>query len=133
MTGSVLEQIGGEPALHELVERFYDLVESLPEGAQLRFLHMEGHGLAHTRVEQFNFMSGFMGGRQYYMEKHRHMNVKQIHEHVPIRLEDAENWLAIMDKTLAGLGHAGPHIDRLRATLRRVAMLLVNDGQVAGA
>ncbi|MGC3937618.1 cyanoglobin [Roseobacter sp. EG26] len=133
MTGSVLEQIGGEPALHELVERFYDLVESLPEGAQLRFLHMEGHGLAHTRVEQINFMSGFMGGRQYYMEKHRHMNVKQIHEHVPIRLEDAENWLAIMDQTLAGLGHAGPHIDRLRATLRRVAMLLVNDGQVAGA
>lgn len=29
-------------------------------------------------------MSGFLGGRQYYLEKHRHMNVKEIHAHVPI-------------------------------------------------
>jgi hemoglobin len=72
-----------------------------------------------------------MGGRQYYMEKHKHMNVKEIHAHVPIRAEDAENWLAIMDKALSDLNHKGPHIDRLRHTFRRVAMILVNDGDVA--
>ena len=76
-------------------------------------------------------MSGFLGGRQYYLEKHRHMNVKEIHAHVPIRTEDAEVWLQIMDKVLDDLNHDGPHIDRIRATLRRVAMILVNDGDVA--
>lgn len=131
MTQTVLEQIGGEWALRELVEHFYDLVETLPEGKQILSLHLQNHGLSHTRMEQFNFMSGFMGGRQYYMEKHRHMNVKEIHAHIPIHTEDAENWLKIMDQTLADLNHSGPHIDRLRATLRRVAMILVNDGQVA--
>ncbi len=131
MAETVLDQIGGEYALRELVEHFYDLVETLPEGKQILSLHLQNHGLGHTRMEQFNFLSGFMGGRQYYMEKHRHMNVKEIHAHVPIRMEDAENWLKIMDQTLADLRHDGPHIDRLRATLRRVAMILVNDGQVA--
>ena len=92
---------------------------------------MEGHGVAHTRIEQFEFLSGFLGGRAYYMEKHRHMNVKDIHAHVPIMMQDAETWLATMDKTLDSLGHAGAHIDRMRATLRRVALILVNDGKVA--
>lgn len=131
MTQSVLDQIGGETALHELVEHFYDLVETLPEGEKIVSLHVQNHGLNHTRVEQFNFLSGFMGGRQYYMEKHKHMNVKDIHAHVPIHIEDAENWLSIMDRTLNDLNHEGPHIERLRLTLRRVAMILVNDGKVA--
>lgn len=129
---TVLDQIGGEAALRDLVEQFYDLVETLPEGKHILSLHLQNHGLAHTRVEQFNFLSGFMGGRQYYMEKHRHMNVKEIHAHVPIRTQDAENWLTIMDRALSDLDHEGLHIDRLRATLRRVAMILVNDGIVDG-
>lgn len=129
----MLDQIGGEDALRELVGYFYDLVETVPEGRKILSLHLQNHGLAHTRVEQFDFLSGFMGGRQYYMEKHHHMNVREIHAHVPILPEDAENWLSIMDRTLCDLGHAGPHVDRLRATFRRVAMVLVNNGEVAGA
>ncbi|MDF3416455.1 group II truncated hemoglobin [Sulfitobacter sp. M57] len=130
MTQTVLDQIGGEEALRTLVEHFYDLVETVPEGRRINSLHLQHHGMAHTRVEQFNFLSGFMGGRQYYLEKHRHMNVKEIHAHIPIQTCDAENWLAIMDKALDDLGHNGPHIDRLRQTLRRVALMLVNDGAV---
>ena len=131
MTFSVLDKLGGEDGLRTLVEHFYDLVETLPETEQLRVLHMGGHGFAHTRIEQFDFMSGFLGGRQYYMEKHRHMNVKDIHAHVPIRVEDAEVWLQTMDRALSELKHAGAHIDRMKATLRRVAMILVNDGKIA--
>lgn len=70
---TVLDQIGGETAMRDLVARFYDLVETLPEGEDILSQHLQNHGLSHTRVEQFEF---------------------------------------------------------LRATLRRVAMILVNDGQV---
>jgi hemoglobin len=129
MTQSMLDQLGGEDALKELVEHFYDLVESLPETHQLRKLHNAGHGFAHSREEQFNFLSGFMGGRQYYREKHRHMDVRLIHEHVPIEKQDAEVWLQTMDKALDALNHQGSHIDRLRQAFHRVAMMLVNDGK----
>lgn len=133
MTAVVLDRIGGEEALRDLVEHFYDLVETEPEGAQILRLHLRGHGLQHTRHAQFEFLCGFLGGRQHYVEKHGHMDVRLIHEHVPIRTEDAENWLALMDRALADEGHRGPHIARIPVTLRRVAMILVNDGKVAGA
>ena len=124
---SMLDDIGGEQKLRDLVELFYDLVETLPEGSNLRRLHARGHGVPHARVEQFNFLSGFMGGRAYYQEKHGHMDVKLMHAHVPIRQADAENWLICMRKALAEEAHAGPHIDKLNAAFERVAMVLINE------
>ncbi len=124
---TVLDNIGGEAKLRDLVEIFYDLVETLPEGSNLRRLHARGHGLPHARVEQFNFLSGFMGGRHYYREKHGHMDVKLMHAHVPIRLADAENWLFCMRKALTDEGHSGPHVDKLNDVFARVATILIND------
>jgi len=124
---TALDEFGGEAKLRDLVERFYDLVETLPEGANLRRLHARGHGVAHARVEQFNFLAGFMGGRAYYKEKHGHMDVKLMHAHVPVRLADAENWLACMNKALDDEGHSGPHVDKLRAAFARVATILINE------
>lgn len=123
----LIEQMGGESAVRALVETFYDLMESLPEGAHLRLLHERGQGMNNARSEQFAFMCGFLGGRRYYAERHGHMDLRAIHAHVPVRVEDAENWLLCMDRALAACGHAGPEIDRLRASLRRAALRLVND------
>lgn len=124
---SALEDLGGEERLRALVETFYDLVETLPEGSNLRRLHGRGHGIDHARIEQFNFLSGFLGGRRYYMEKHGHMDVKLMHAHVPIRQSDADNWMVCMNKALDDEGHTGPHIDKLRAVFTRIATILVND------
>ena len=124
---SAVEEIGGEEALRGLVETFYDLVETLPEAETLRRLHGRGHGIAHARAEQFDFMSGFLGGRPYYRERHGHMDVRLIHAHVPIRAADAEIWLSCMDMALARQGLSGAAVDKMRAVLRRVALMLVND------
>jgi hemoglobin len=127
MSKRMIDELGGETALRDLVETFYDLVETLPEGENLRRLHRRGQGMDNARTEQFNFLSAFLGGRRYYLEKHGHMDVKLMHAHVPITTEDAENWLFCMDRALEQLNHHGAHIDRLRAIFRRVALLLVND------
>ena len=127
MTQTVLDQIGGEEAAQMLVTRFYDLMETRPEAQEIHRLHFRGHGIAHTRIEQLNFMIGFMGGRQHYRELHGHMDLREIHAHVPIREDDAEVWLETFDMALADCAMNGTHIDRLRATLRRAALMLVND------
>ena len=46
----VFNQIGGGPAVGALVERFYVLVETQPQGAQIFRLHLCGHGMAHVLV-----------------------------------------------------------------------------------
>ena len=122
----MIDRIGGEPTLRALVERFYDLVETLPQGAQILHLHFRGHGLAHVRAEQFDFLSGFFGGRRYYAERHGHMNLREIHAHVPIRPEDAEDWLLCMDFALNDVGVAEPMRGQIMATLSRAARMLVN-------
>lgn len=127
MSPRMIETVGGETVLRRLVEDFYDLIETLPEGETIRKLHLRGHGLSHVREEQFNFLSGFLGGRRYYEEKHGHMDVRRMHAHVPISRQDAEDWLFCMDRALSQNGLAGPEIDRLRATFRRICLMLVND------
>ena len=127
MTEALIDKIGGEDALRRLVTRFYDLMETLPEARDLHRLHFRGHGLDHTRVAQVEFMSGFMGGRAYYRERHGHMDLREIHAHVPIQERDAETWLAVWDQALQECGHEGPEIENLRRTVRRAALMLVND------
>lgn len=124
---SALTSLGGETALHELVETFYDLMETDPAAYPLHRLHFRGHGLNHTRQAQFEFLCGFLGGRAYYRERFGHMNLREIHAHVPIRAADAELWLQTFDKALTQCGMQGETVDKFRATLRRAALLLVND------
>lgn len=127
MSGVLIDRIGGEEGLRRLVNRFYDLMESLPEAHDLHRLHFRGHGIEHTREAQVEFMSGFMGGRPYYRERHGHMDLREIHAHVPIRENDAETWLAVWDRALQDCGHTGADFETLRTTVRRAALMLVND------
>lgn len=69
---SLYDLIGGEKGLRALVETFYDIVEFEDAGSVLHVLHRRGHGTAHSRIEQFDFMSGFLGGPRLYVTHHGH-------------------------------------------------------------
>jgi hemoglobin len=122
----MIDRIGGEPQVQLLVNRFYDLIETLPQGAAIMEMHQKGHGLSHVRPEQFNFLCGFFGGRRYYHEAHGHMNLREIHAHVEIRARDAEDWLAVMDRAMVDTGVGDRERAEIMATFRRAALMLVN-------
>ena len=122
----MITQIGGEAKVMELVTQFYDLLESLPQGQAIVNLHLQGHGLPHVRPAQFDFLCGFFGGRRYYAERHGHMNLREIHAHLEIRTEDAEDWLAVMDRAMAETGVPAPEQAEIMATFRRAALILVS-------
>ena len=122
----MIERIGGEGQVHLLVNHFYDLIESLPQGRAIMEMHLKGHGLAHVRPAQFEFLCGFFGGRRYYQERHGHMNLREIHAHVEIRKQDAEDWLAVMDRAMVDTGVGERERAEIMATFRRAALMLVN-------
>jgi hemoglobin len=98
------ERIGGAAALHKLVNIFYNIVAHDPEGEILNALHLRGHGIAHSRIAQFHFLSGFLGGPQLYVEKHGHSNIRDMHRHVPIGPTERDAWLGCMNRALSEAG-----------------------------
>lgn len=100
MRKSPYQMIGGEAGVEQLVKTFYDIVESDPKGAPLMAMHNQGHGLAHAREAQFEFLSGFLGGPQLYLERHHHSNVRRMHAHLTIGTAERDAWLNCMDKAL---------------------------------
>lgn len=122
----MIDRIGGEQKVQMLVDHFYDLIETLPQGQAIMQMHLQGHGLSHVRPAQFDFLCGFFGGRRYYHERNGHMNLREIHAHVEIRKADAEDWLAVMDRAMTEVGVADPMRSDLSAAFRRAALMLVN-------
>jgi hemoglobin len=122
----MIDRIGGEEKVHHLVDHFYDLIETLPQGQAIMEMHQRGHGLAHVRPAQFEFLCGFFGGRRYYHERHGHMNLREIHAHVEIRAQDAEDWLAVMDLAMKDTKVPAEQAALIMSTFRRAALSLVN-------
>jgi hemoglobin len=54
------------------------------------------------------------------------MNLREIHAHVEIRTQDAEDWLAVMDKAMGDVGVEDAIRAQLNTTFRRAALMLVN-------
>ncbi len=123
---SLYDQIGGEDGVQKLVKVFYDIVETQPEGHQLHVLHLRGNGIAHSRVEQFNFLSGFLGGPKLYIEKHGHSNVREMHEHVEINNASKDAWLKCMDMAIDDVGIAPETKSKLMHNFTVIAERLVN-------
>ena len=122
----MIDRIGGEEKVHHLVDHFYDLIETLPQGKAIMEMHLKGHGLSHVRPAQFEFLCGFFGGRRYYYERHGHMNLREIHAHVEIRTQDAEDWLAVMDLAMKDTAVPADQAAQIMAAFRRAALSLVN-------
>ena len=123
---AVIDRIGGEAAVRALVERFYDLIETQPVGRQILHLHFRGHGISHVRAAQFEFLCGFLGGRRDYMERVGALSLKEQHAHVPIRPEDAEDWLTCMRQALLDVGVSEPVRGQVFGAFQRAARALIN-------
>ena len=94
--------IGGERAVHALVERFYDLMELEPAYRELRASH--GASLDEARQKLAWFLTGWLGGPQHYIERFGHPRLKMRHMPFKIGIVERDQWLACMDQAMAETG-----------------------------
>jgi hemoglobin len=93
------DQIGGEAGVRALVERFYDLMDSLPAARGIRELH--ARSLRVSREKLFLFLSGWMGGPGLYQQKYGHPMLRRRHLAFPIGIAERDQWLMCMNRALA--------------------------------
>lgn len=92
------DRLGGASALHRLVDRFYELMDTLPEAWEIRKLHPQD--LAGSRDKLFKFLSGWLGGPPLYWEEYGHPRLRARHLPFPIAERERDQWLHCMELAL---------------------------------
>lgn len=121
---SLYELMGGESGLRKLVERFYDLIDSSPEAAQLRALHPKS--LKQSREKFFMFLSGWSGGPQLYVEKYGHPRLRMRHMPFSIGTVERDQWIWCMDNALDEMQMDVAVVEHLKAHFADAADFLQN-------
>jgi len=88
------QRIGGEPAGRTLVTRFYALMDELPETYGIRKLHAADLGGSAEKL--FEFLSGWLGGPQLFIEKYGHPMLRRRHFPFSIGRTERDQWLHCM-------------------------------------
>ena len=102
MQNSHYERIGGEEIVRQLVDRFYDLMDQLPEVREIRHLHSPDLGDARNKL--FMFLSGWLGGPPLYIQKYGHPRLRQRHMPFPIGEEERDQWMLCMTRAMDDIG-----------------------------
>lgn len=92
------QRIGGEAKVHQLVQRFYDHMDELPETYGIRKLHAED--LSGSRQKLFDFLSGWLGGPPLYTDKHGHPMLRRRHLPFAIGVSERDQWMHCMQLAL---------------------------------
>lgn len=90
--------LGGEAGVRKLVDRFYDLMDALPEAAAIRAMHPPF--LDESRDKLTWFLIGWLGGPPRYVERFGHPRLRARHLHVAIGDPERDAWMLCMRRAM---------------------------------
>ena len=121
------ERIGGEAKVRELVQRFYQLMDELPEAHGVRKMHAAD--LKNSEDKLFMFLSGWMGGPQLFMEKFGHPMLRQRHMPFSIGRAERDQWLLCMGQAIDEVVQEEALRTELKVAFIKVADFMRNQGE----
>jgi hemoglobin len=92
------DMLGGEAGVRQLVERFYDVMESETQASHIRAMHAKS--LRASREKLFLFLSGWLGGPDLYVQKYGHPMLRRRHMPFAIGKQERDQWMHCMRKAL---------------------------------
>jgi hemoglobin len=98
-TITLYEAIGGDATIRRLVRRFYELMDTLPEAKACRDVHPPS--LARAEEKLYEYLTGYLGGPQLYIEKYGHPRLRARHFVAPIGAAERDGWILCFKQALA--------------------------------
>jgi hemoglobin len=95
---TVYVQLGGAFRVRRIVQRFYALMDELPEAYTVRCLHPER--LAGSEDSLFKFLSGWFGGPPLYAQERGHPRLRMRHAPYAIGATERDEWMLCMRQAL---------------------------------
>ena len=118
------EMLGGVERIRELVEKFYDVMDSDPKAAGIRALH--GQDLTEAREKLFMFLTGWTGGPQLYIDRSGHPFLRKRHLPFAIGESERDQWMYCMIRAMHEIGIEEPVLTKLAEQLWGVADFMRN-------
>lgn len=122
------EQVGGESGLRRLVDRFYEVMDTEPRAAGIRAMHTN---LPRANQKLFEFLSGWMGGPQLFVEKYGHPRLRARHLPFPIGESERDQWIFCMIRAMHDVGIPEPLMVNIGNQLWGVADFMRNQPEAA--
>lgn len=122
------ELLGGEEKgvenIRQLVEAFYDIMDSDPKAKSLRDMHHAD--LTSAREKLFMFLTGWTGGPQLYIERYGHPRLRA--RHMPFAIDETarDHWMYCMIKAMHDLKYDDDLMKKLANQLYGVADFMRN-------
>lgn len=122
------ELLGGaitaEDKIRQLVENFYDIMDSDPKAEGIRALHQAD--LTEAREKLFMFLTGWSGGPQLYIERYGHPRLRARHMPFTIGESERDQWMYCMISAMHRIGIEEPLLTKLSTQLYGVADFMRN-------
>ncbi len=96
------EKIGGDATVTKLCERFYALMDTVPQFAELRAMHPAD--LKGSSEKLYMFLSGWLGGPDLFVEKFGHPRLRGRHMPFSIGVQERDQWVACMVLAMEDVG-----------------------------
>ncbi|NOT15820.1 MAG: group II truncated hemoglobin [Methylotenera sp.] len=122
------ELLGGEAKgaenIRQLVELFYDIMDSDPKAEEIRKMHQAD--LTSAREKLFMFLTGWTGGPQLYIERYGHPMLRARHLPFPIDESARDQWMYCIIKAMHQLEYDEDLMKKLATQLYGVADFMRN-------
>ena len=116
--------LGGTDKVRDLVETFYDIMETDPKALPIRALHPAD--LTSSREKLFMFLTGWTGGPQLYIERYGHPRLRQRHMPFSIGEVERDQWVYCMIQAMHTLNFDDKLMQKLAEQLYGVADFMRN-------
>jgi hemoglobin len=123
---TAFDLVGGQAAVRQMVDRFYDLMDLEPAYAGIRTLHPST--LDGSRDKLFWFLCGWLGGPNHYVERFGHPRLRARHLPYTIGIAERDQWMACMQQAMREQGLDAALVERLTAAFFNTADWMRNRG-----
>jgi hemoglobin len=121
---SLYEELGGAEVLTQLVNRFYEIMDTDPRAKGIRDMHAKDLSLARDKL--FMFLSGWAGGPSLYIERYGHPMLRKRHLPFSIGESERDQWMFCMVRAMHDIGMDETKVVRLAQALWTVADFMRN-------
>ncbi len=124
---TLFEELGGTEKIRDLVEKFYDIMDSDPRALGIRAMHAAD--LTEAREKLFMFLTGWSGGPSLYIDRYGHPMLRKRHLPFAIGESERDQWMLCMVRAMHEINMEESIVVRLAQALWSVADFMRNKSE----